>query len=492
MASTDLPPTTTQIRTIPPTPKPTPGATSWPISRQPTTTVTPPIVSTIPPATPSPTLQVPGVSPSTPAATTTTPPTTSPSPTWQVPRSTPSTSAPIPTPLPIPAIKPTPTRAPISLTPPTPSSPLSTTPPPYSSSPTDAPVGTSREGSSSPIPATTTLAPTSSESPDATAQTTPDSKSPTEPIEATVPQVSSPIGLSTIAPSTLGSNGLTALPSLAPGPFPPGLSYSAPPPSSALGQSNSSSSKLVLSITAPLVACLALAVGLFLWHRNRQHKASQTTPSTYSSGDDLDDSWLQLEAYRVDMTAIELEKRIAMGSFGEVWLATFQKQVVAVKTCSHTSSLEIHSFVNELLLMSTFKSPHIVTFMGAAWMKPTDVKAVLEYMNLGDLRQFLADTTPSSFSWPAKLECALHVARALVYLKSKHVIHRDLKSRNVLLDSAKGTKLGDFGISRLDSNESMTTGVGTYRWMAPEILTFRRFLIPMSKPRMATPCLMVL
>ncbi|KAF0684727.1 Aste57867_23313 [Aphanomyces stellatus] len=81
--------------------------------------------------------------------------------------------------------------------------------------------------------------------------------------------------------------------------------------------------------------------------------------------------------------------------------------------------------------------------------------------------------------WQAKLECALSVAKALVYLKERQVIHRDLKSRNVLLDSDKGTKLADFGISRRhdEDEQSMTMGVGTYRWMAPEVLAFRHYTI---------------
>ncbi|KAF0689647.1 Aste57867_18920 [Aphanomyces stellatus] len=123
--------------------------------------------------------------------------------------------------------------------------------------------------------------------------------------------------------------------------------------------------------------------------------------------------------------------------------------------------------------MGTFHGPYIVSMMAAAWTRPTDLKAVLEYMNMGDLRDFLADTTPATFSWKNKLDCGLSIAKALVYLKEKQVIHRDLKSRNVLLDSEKGTKLADFGISREDSENTMTAGVGTYRWMTPEVLTFK-------------------
>ncbi|KAG9408422.1 hypothetical protein AC1031_021661 [Aphanomyces cochlioides] len=441
MTSTALPPALTEVETNAPpvTTAPTlPPATTWSIPRITTPEVTMP------------------VEPSTPPRSTAT---IVPQPTaWPITRQTPSTTQSTPPPSPIAILTSTP-QATSSLTPiPTGSNLVPNTLSPSSESP-EASRQTTPESTSTVDPGLNSSSSQSATAPTPTAQTT------AEPVQAIVPRVTS-LGLSTAAPIPSES-------------FAPNSTYSqsTPLPFIAFEQPNQpSSSKLIVSITAPLVACLALAVGLFLWRRQQRQKPKESNSSTnFSSDSDVADPWLQLEAYRMNVAAIELEKRIAMGSFGEVWLATFQNQVVAVKTCSHTSSLEIQSFVDELLLMSTFKSPYIVTFMGAAWTKPTDVKAILEYMNLGDLRQFLADTTPSSFSWPAKLECALNVARALVYLKSKHVIHRDLKSRNVLLDSAKGTKLGDFGISRLDSNESMTTGVGTYRWMAPEILTFRRY-----------------
>ncbi|KAF0700892.1 Aste57867_8612 [Aphanomyces stellatus] len=56
------------------------------------------------------------------------------------------------------------------------------------------------------------------------------------------------------------------------------------------------------------------------------------------------------------------------------------------------------------------------------------------------------------------------------------MIHRDLKSRNILLDSVKGTKLADFGLSKeFVYGDTMTVAVGTFRWMAPEMLLFQGY-----------------
>jgi len=98
-------------------------------------------------------------------------------------------------------------------------------------------------------------------------------------------------------------------------------------------------------------------------------------------------------------------------------------------------------------------------------------------MDQSDLKEVLHHRKPTEFTWPEKIKCALNIVEGLIYLHSMSIIHRDLKSRNVLMDSKKGTKLTDFGVSREDTGETMTIGVGTYRWMAPEILQDNHYTV---------------
>jgi serine/threonine-protein kinase TNNI3K len=124
--------------------------------------------------------------------------------------------------------------------------------------------------------------------------------------------------------------------------------------------------------------------------------------------------------------------------------------------------------------------PHIVAFVGVAWDSLSDLCVVLEFMEGGELRTLLDkcedENHPVGFN-RQKATIALQVCHALTYLHSLEppVIHRDLKSRNILLDSNMQAKLSDFGISRERLDRTMTAGVGSSLWMAPEVMLGERY-----------------
>ncbi|KDO19725.1 TKL protein kinase [Saprolegnia parasitica CBS 223.65] len=97
--------------------------------------------------------------------------------------------------------------------------------------------------------------------------------------------------------------------------------------------------------------------------------------------------------------------------------------------------------------------------------------AVTEYLENGDVAAYLA--VHRNVEFDVKISIGLGVLNAVQYLHSLDppVIHRDLKGRNVLLSDALDAKLSDFGISRQRiADETMTVGVGTAFWTAPEVL----------------------
>ncbi|ETM47534.1 hypothetical protein L914_07775, partial [Phytophthora nicotianae] len=155
---------------------------------------------------------------------------------------------------------------------------------------------------------------------------------------------------------------------------------------------------------------------------------------------------------RIPREKVVIQRIISRGGGGEVYLGQFNQQQVAVKMLLpqvRKSVKYVNTFLAEVKLMATLDHPRIVQFVGVAWDSLTDLCVVSEFMEGGDLRALLAtyekEKHPTGFD-RAKVTIALHVAHALTYLHSLEtpVLHRDLKSKNVLLTSSLEAKLTDF------------------------------------------------
>ncbi|POM70078.1 TKL protein kinase [Phytophthora palmivora] len=184
----------------------------------------------------------------------------------------------------------------------------------------------------------------------------------------------------------------------------------------------------------------------------------------------------QLIALRLNANEIEDVRKIGGGAFADVWLVKYRgTQLFASKRLRKMQETQqnTHRFVEEIKMASKFDHPNIVMLVGAAWTIESELQALSEYMVGGDLREFLIyPHTPRTWT-DRKLQIATDVIEALVYLHSFNpsVVHRDLKSRNILLSKEMQAKMTDFGVSRIMSEENtMTQGVGTSRWEAPEVL----------------------
>ncbi|RLN70563.1 hypothetical protein BBJ28_00019101 [Nothophytophthora sp. Chile5] len=183
-------------------------------------------------------------------------------------------------------------------------------------------------------------------------------------------------------------------------------------------------------------------------------------------------------AARIPIDRVELGELLSRGGFGEVYRGRYREQNVAIKTLLPSTRKDmshIEAFLAEIKLMASMEHPQIVQFVGVAWESLSELYAVSEFMEGGDLRTLLIDYHndghPLGFD-PLKIKMALQVAHALTYLHSLDpvVLHRDLKSRNILLTEALDAKVTDFGASRQRSDKTMTAGVGTSFWMAPEVI----------------------
>lgn len=192
-----------------------------------------------------------------------------------------------------------------------------------------------------------------------------------------------------------------------------------------------------------------------------------------------------IQKARIPLADVQLGQELSCGAYGVVFMGTYNGKTVAVKRLVPQRSddmEEIENFLAEAKLMATFKHERIVRLVGVAWDALRDLCVVSEFMDGGDLRQLLdeydAVNHPKGFD-SSKLKIAVHVAHALSYLHGLRpsVVHRDLKSKNVLLTRELDAKLTDFGVSRERKriNTLMTANVGTSLWMAPEVMLGDRY-----------------
>lgn len=205
---------------------------------------------------------------------------------------------------------------------------------------------------------------------------------------------------------------------------------------------------------------------------------SSSSPSSCGSSSssvvnklDIDTDSLDYEIMWEDLT---VEEQIGQGSCGTVYHGFWYGSDVAVKVFSKQeySDDAILSFRQEVCLMKRLRHPNILLFMGAV-TSPERLCIVTEFLPRGSLFRLLQKST-SKLDWRRRIHMAVDVARGMNYLHNCNppVIHRDLKSSNLLVDKNWTVKVADFGLSRVKHETYLAskTGKGTPQWMAPEVL----------------------
>jgi predicted Ser/Thr protein kinase len=169
---------------------------------------------------------------------------------------------------------------------------------------------------------------------------------------------------------------------------------------------------------------------------------------------------------------VSFAERLGEGSYGVVFKGTWQHTEVAIKQLklAEPSQEATDEFQREVKVMVQLNHPHIIHLYGVCTDQIPPCM-VMEYMPRGSLYHVLGSKLPLDAK--QRQQIALDIARGLAFLHSKNILHRDLKSLNVLLDKDFHAKLCDFGLSKIKLESSSTSSrhqkVGTTRWMAPEI-----------------------
>ncbi|KAE9612462.1 putative protein kinase TKL-CTR1-DRK-2 family [Lupinus albus] len=185
---------------------------------------------------------------------------------------------------------------------------------------------------------------------------------------------------------------------------------------------------------------------------------------------------LDMEDLDISWSDLALKERIGSGSFGIVHRAEWNDSEVAVKILMEQDfhAERVDEFLREVAIMKRLRHPNIVLLMGAV-TQPPNLSIVTEYLSRGSLYRLLhRPGAKESLDERRRLCMAYDVAKGMNYLHKRNppIVHRDLKSPNLLVDKKYTVKVGDFGLSRLKANTflSSKSAAGTPEWMAPEVL----------------------
>ncbi|KAF1313570.1 Protein kinase, partial [Globisporangium splendens] len=197
-------------------------------------------------------------------------------------------------------------------------------------------------------------------------------------------------------------------------------------------------------------------------------------------GDDDDEAMALCHSVAIPFADLKLQDMIAKGPGGDVLLAQYHGTSVVFKrlAVSSLTSEGLKDFKVRVELLAMLRHPKIVQFIGATFDNLANVGLVLEYLERGDVFSLLRSSMALTWSDPL-LKIATDVAQGVTYLHNcdPPLVHRDLKSSNLLCTPTYSCKLSDFGESKRQTvtGNLFSTIVGTPYWLAPEILREERY-----------------
>ncbi|GAB2297014.1 hypothetical protein Dimus_031118 [Dionaea muscipula] len=170
----------------------------------------------------------------------------------------------------------------------------------------------------------------------------------------------------------------------------------------------------------------------------------------------------------------EPNRVVGDGSCGVVYHGNLKDgREVAVKRLYEKNFRRVEQFMNEVEILTRLRHRNLVTLYGCTSRHSRELLLVYEYIPNGTAADHLHGdrAKPGSLSWPVRMSIAIETASALSYLHASNIIHRDVKTYNILLDNNFTVKVADFGLSRLfpsDVTHISTAPQGTPGYVDPE------------------------
>ncbi|XP_074570020.1 leucine-rich repeat receptor protein kinase HPCA1-like [Curcuma longa] len=254
------------------------------------------------------------------------------------------------------------------------------------------------------------------------------------------------------------------------------------------GTGGGTSTGLIVGVA---VGCVILVVGLvcvgvyaLLQKKKARRALEQSRPfATWGSGGKDDGSapqlkgarWFPFDEIKKITNNFSEANEIGSGGYGKVYRAILTGgQMTAIKRAQQGSMQGAHEFKTEIELLSRVHHKNLVDLVGFCYDQGEQM-LVYEYIPNGTLRENLSGSLGIRLDWKTRLRITLGSARGLAYLHelaNPPIIHRDVKSSNILLDESLNAKVADFGLSKLVSDSEkghVSTQVkGTLGYLDPE------------------------
>ncbi|KAL5822633.1 hypothetical protein ACOSQ4_020533 [Xanthoceras sorbifolium] len=227
----------------------------------------------------------------------------------------------------------------------------------------------------------------------------------------------------------------------------------------------------VVASVASFVVILAAVIVLWALKRKQQVKVNPKSSKIYESLDRKNQQFTYSDVLKMTNN---FERVLGKGGFGTVYHGRLDDTEVAVKMLSPSSAQGFQQFESEVKLLMRVHHRNLTTLIGYC-DEGTNLALIYEYMSNGNLGEHLLDSNKDILNWEGRLQIAVEAAQGLEYLHhgcKPPIIHRDVKSTNILLNDKFQAKLADFGLSRtfpVEGNTHVSTVVvGTPGYLDPE------------------------